>query len=69
MSNLDDFVGTLRLLSVETHREDGSLHRRGERKGYLIYSREGYMSVAFMKEARSKFASGDIRGGTVDEKI
>ena len=27
------------------------------------------MSVAFMKEARSKFASGDIRGGTVDEKI
>lgn len=57
------------MLPVETHREDGSLHRLGECKGYLIYSREGYMSVAFMKEERSRFASGDIRGGTVDEKI
>ena len=27
------------------------------------------MSVSFMKEGRSLFASGDIRGGTVDEKI
>ena len=54
---------------METRREDGSLHRRGERKGYLIYSPEGYMSVPFMKEDRRLFASGDIRGGTVDEKI
>ena len=27
------------------------------------------MSVAFMKEGRSEFASGDIRGGSVEEKI
>ena len=27
------------------------------------------MSVAFMNEGRSEFASGDIRGGTVEEKI
>jgi len=66
---LEDFIGTWRLLSVETRKEDGSLHRSGKRTGYLIYSADGYMSVAFMKEGRSEFASGDIRGGTVDEKI
>ena len=27
------------------------------------------MSVAFMKEGRTEFASGDIRGGSIDEKI
>jgi len=27
------------------------------------------MGVSFMKEGRTAFASGDIRGGTVDEKI
>mgnify|MGYP002725654848 CR=1 FL=1 len=26
------------------------------------------MSVAFMKEGRPSFASGDIRGGTIEEK-
>ena len=65
----EDFIGTWRLVSVETRKEDGSLHRRGSRTGYIIYSADGYMSVAFMKEGRSKFASGDIRGGTVEEKV
>jgi len=27
------------------------------------------MSVAFMKDGRREFAAGDIRGGTVEEKI
>ena len=66
---LEDFIGTWRLLSVETRKEDGSIHRSGKRTGYLIYSPEGYMSVSFMKKGRTRFASGDIRGGTVDEKI
>jgi hypothetical protein len=65
----EDFFGTWRLASVETKKEDGSLHRRGSRTGYIIYSTDGYMSVAFMKEGRSEFASGDIRGGTVEEKV
>lgn len=65
----EDFIGTWRLASVETRKEDGSLHRRGSRTGYIIYSADGYMSVAFMKEGRTEFASGDIRGGTVDEKV
>ena len=66
---LEDFIGTWRLVSVETRKEDGSLHRSGKRTGYLIYSSEGYMSVSVMKAGRSLFASGDIRGGTVEEKI
>ena len=61
-----DFVGAWRLISVETRREDGEVHRRGRRTGYLLYSGDGYMSVAFMKEGRPRFTSGDIRGGTVE---
>jgi len=56
-------------LSVETRDEGGELVRRGERTGYLIYSPGGYMSVSFMKEGRPVFESGDIRGGTAEEKI
>jgi hypothetical protein len=66
--NIQDFLGTWKLVSVETRKEDGEVHRRGERVGYLLYNDEGYMSVAFMKRDRPEFASGDIRGGTVEEK-
>jgi len=62
-------VGAWRLVSVETRDEGGELVRRGERTGYLIYSTGGYMSVSFMKEGRPRFESGDIRGGTAEEKI
>lgn len=65
----EDFIGTWRLASVETKKEDGILHRKGARTGYIIYSADGYMSVAFMKEGRVMFASGDIRGGTSEEKV
>jgi hypothetical protein len=63
------FHGAWRLVSIETRQEDGELFRRGERTGYLLYTDDGYVSVAFMKEGRPKFASGDIRGGTVEEKV
>jgi len=62
-------VGSWRLVSVETRDENGELVRRGERTGYLLYSLDGYMSVSFMKEGRPRFKSGDIRGGTTEEKI
>jgi hypothetical protein len=67
--NKDEFIGTWKLSSIETRDEKGDLVRRGRRKGYLIYSQEGYMSVSFMKEDRPKFKSDDIRGGTTEEKI
>jgi len=67
--NPKDFHGTWRLVSVETRKENGEVYRRGQRTGYLMYNDDGYMSVAFMKEGRPSFASGDIRGGTVEEKV
>jgi len=69
MAAINEFIGTWRLISVETRDENGELFRRGHRTGYLLYSEQGYVSVAFMKEGRPTFASGDIRGGTVEEKI
>ena len=66
---MQSLVGAWRLVSVETRDENGELVRRGERTGYLLYSLDGYMSVAFMKEGRPNFKSGDIRGGSAEEKI
>ena len=67
--DVQKFIGTWKLISVETRDENGELFRRGHRTGYLLYSGEGYMSVAFMKEDRPIFALGDIRGGTMEEKM
>jgi hypothetical protein len=64
----EKFIGAWKLISVETRDENRELFRRGHRTGYLLYSGEGYMSVSFMKEDRPNFASGDMRGGTVEEK-
>jgi hypothetical protein len=63
------FIGAWRLVSVETRDENGELYRRGSRTGYIIYSEGGYVLVSFMKEGRPEFSSGDIRGGTVEEKL
>jgi hypothetical protein len=52
MIEFEDFIGTWKLVSVETRKADGSVHRRGNRTGYLIYNSDGFMSVAFMKEGR-----------------
>ncbi len=69
VTDVQKFIGAWKLISVETRDENGELFRRGHRTGYLLYSEEGYISVAFMKEGRPTFASGDIRGGTVEEKM
>ena len=37
--------------------------------GYIMYSEDGYMSVAIMSTKRPKFASGDLWGGTTEEKV
>jgi hypothetical protein len=34
-----------------------------------MYSEDGYMSVAIMSTNRPKFASGDLWGGTTEEKV
>ena len=66
----DLFIGTWRLVSFELRREDGRVvYPFGkDAVGYIMYNKDGYMSVAFMASNRPKFASGDILRGTIDEK-
>src|SRR5215207_3428430 len=65
------FIGTWRLVSFEHRTLDGQIIcPQGDNPlGYLIYNEQGYMSVAFMSAHRVGFASGDIRGGSAEEKV
>lgn len=65
------FVGTWRLVSLELRRADGQVSYPfgQDAVGYIMYSQDGYMSVAFMSANRQKFAAGDILRGTVEEKV
>jgi len=65
------FVGTWRLVSIETRKPDGqaSYLLGQDAIGYLTYTDDGYMSVAMMSAGRPKFGAGDLRRGTVEEKI
>lgn len=64
------FLGTWRLLSCELRTVDGQVsYPLGQAPvGYIMYNEDGYMSVAMMSTNRPKFAAGDIRGGTSEEK-
>jgi len=66
------FVGTWQLVSFELRNtEDNQVsYPFGEEAvGYIMYSEDGYMSVSIMSANRSKFASGEIRGGSVEERV
>jgi hypothetical protein len=65
------FVGTWRLVSCEQRTKDGQIsYPFGQDPvGYIIYSHDGYMAVAFMSPNRGRFADGDIAGGTTEEKV
>jgi len=63
-------VGRWRLVSLETVRADGTIgYPLGpDAAGSLVYTDDGYMSVAIMKADREPILSGDLLGGTGDEK-
>ncbi|MFO8010369.1 MAG: lipocalin-like domain-containing protein [Dehalococcoidia bacterium] len=63
-------VGTWRPLSFDVRREDGQISYPGgkDQVGYLIYSDDGYFSVAMMRADRPVYSSDDFCGGTVEEK-
>ena len=67
----NSFVGTWRLISCELRSADGQVSYPfgQDGVGYLMYSEDGYMSAFLMNANRPKFASGDIRGGTTEEKV
>ena len=64
-------VGTWRLVSWENRSVgDGEVsHPLGkDAVGYIMYGRDGYMSVAISQPDRARFAAGDLLGGTAEER-
>ena len=64
-------VGSWKLVSYEALSSDGkvSYPLGPDALGYIIYTQDGYMSVAMMSANRLGYASGDILDGTDEEKI
>ena len=68
--NSKALVGTWALESWEVVDSTGAVGHPFREKpvGYIMYSPEGYMAVAFMPPGRKHFEAADILGGTLDEK-
>jgi hypothetical protein len=66
----DRLLGTWRLLSYRTEAEDGSVrHPLGrDLQGLLVYAPDGFVSVQLMRPGRAPYASGDVGGGSRDER-
>ena len=66
----ESFVGTWRLVSLESRTADGQISYPWGRDavGYIMYTQGGYMSVSIMRSDRAKFASGDVRGASKEQK-
>lgn len=63
-------IGTWRLVSWENRSSDGRVsYPLGEDAvGYIMYTEDGYMSVAIMPPGRVKFAAEDLLGGSQQER-
>jgi len=66
----DRFVGAWRLLSLEARTSTGDVSYPfgKDPSGYLLYSRDGYMSVCIMQGRRTNFASLDAQKASSQEK-
>ena len=64
------FVGTWRLVSNETIEASGETsHPFGkDATGYVIYNEDGYVTFTIMGPNRSRFASADMRAGSLEDK-
>ena len=68
--SFENFVGTWKLVSLELHRGDKVLYPFGEDAvGFIMYNPDGYMAAFLAPKERRKFESGDIGGGSVEEKV
>jgi len=65
------FVGAWALVSFEVRSASGAItYPFGhDVRGYIVYSHDGYMSVAFMQAGRAKCKSEDVRGASAEEKV
>jgi len=66
----DALVGGWRLVSWETRAADGQVtHPMGtDPIGYVLYTADGRFSIAISRRDRAGFATGDVLGGTTEEK-
>lgn len=64
------FVGTWRLISWENRAASGRVTYPLGRdlSGYILYTADGHMSVAIAAAGRPRFATGDLLGGTEEER-
>jgi len=65
------FAGTWKLVSYEVSRADGKVtYPWGDSpQGRLMYSEDGYVSVAMMGSDRTRFAARELKLGTPQEKV
>ncbi len=58
-------------MSFESRTPDGVVNYPLGRdaKGYCIFTADGYMSVAVMSSKRPRYVSGDLLGGSTEEKV
>src|ERR671912_2966780 len=63
-------IGTWRLISWENRGADGQIsYPLGkDAMGYIMYTQDGYMFVAIMGSDRGRFDTGDLLGGSTEEK-
>ena len=63
-------IGTWKLVSWENRSADGQIsYPLGQDAlGYITYTHDGYMFVAVMRPNRANFVSGDLLGGSTEEK-
>ena len=65
------FVGAWRLLSFEVRTSSGEVSYPLGRDavGLLLYGQQGYMAVSLMRAGRPHFKTGEIWGGSSEEKL
>ena len=62
----DRLVGSWRLLGVEEQEPDGTMRRDSNRRGTIVYTRDGHMSVQIMLPQGEDVPgnkSGEVRSG------
>ena len=65
MTELEQFAGTWKLVSLESRRDDEAFHPLGQDcKGILFLDAGGTLSVQLMNPKRPSFESGDNLNGT-----
>jgi hypothetical protein len=70
-ADAQQFVGVWRLLSLEARSSTGekSYPFGHDALGYLLYTREGYMSASVMQAGRGNFESADDLQATAYERL